>query len=136
MSKPTKVERLAANVIALERTMQADEQAMMQNEQFKQFLQAQKEAKAQIAEVWAEIEKQMLAHDIKSIKGDWGTITIAERLNWKVTGELSPRYYKKVIDTTKLSTLFRLEGKAPEGAEPYYTKYLTKRIKDTSTDGK
>lgn len=80
-------------------------------------------------EEWKSVEKLMIDNDIKSVKGDWGTLTIAERLNWTTTEELAPRYMKTVPDTTKISTMFRLEGKAPKGATPSYTKYLTRRIK-------
>jgi hypothetical protein len=86
-------------------------------------------AQDKITDTWKQVESLMLKHDIKSIKGDWGILTIAERLNWSIGPELPPRFFKTVPDTTKISTIFRLEGKAPRGATPSYTKYLTKRIK-------
>lgn len=84
----------------------------------------------QIDETWKKVETAMIDQDIKQIKGDWGTLTIAERLNWAIDkNELAPRYFKTVPDTTKISTLFRLEGKPPKGATPSYTKYLMRKLK-------
>ena len=81
-------------------------------------------------EEWNRVESLMIENGVKQVKGDWGTLTIAERLNWTIDKEvLAPRFYKSVPDTTKISTLFRLEGKAPKGATPSYTQYLTKRLK-------
>lgn len=79
---------------------------------------------------WKRVESLMIENGVKQIKGDWGTLTIAERLNWSIDQEvLPPRFWKIVPDTTKISTIFSLEGKAPKGANPSYTQYLTKRIK-------
>ena len=79
---------------------------------------------------WKRVESLMIENGVKQVKGDWGTLTIAERLNWSIDQEaLPPRFWKKVPDTTKISTIFRLEGKTPKGASPSYTQYLTKRIK-------
>lgn len=79
---------------------------------------------------WDQVKDVMIEHDIKSIKGDWGSITIAERINWECDPTvLQPKFFKKVVDTKKLTDTFSLEGKLPKGATPSYTKYLTKRIK-------
>lgn len=115
--------------LALEKSLEEREAELMQNEQFRSFLEFQKAATSQIADVWKRIEAEMIANDIKNIKGDWGYLTIAERLNWKTNEDLPQKFYKKVVDTKKISDTYRLEGKAPKGAEPYHTKYLTKGIK-------
>lgn len=132
--KNTKPEDVVAGeveeVLALEQSLQDVEAELSKNEQFRSFLEKQKEAKVQIANTWKQIEDQMLEHNIKSLKGDWGSITIAERLEWVIVpSELANKFYKKVVDTAKISATFRLEGKAPKGTEPIYKKYLTKRIK-------
>jgi hypothetical protein len=117
------------DVLALESNLAVMEAELAQNEQFRAFLIKQKEAKAQIDDFWKSVEEQMIEHDVKSVKGDWGTLTIAERLNWETTDELPSKFYKKVVDTKKISDTYRLEGKAPKGATPSTTKYLMKRIK-------
>ena len=72
----------------------------------------------------------MIEHDIKSLKGDWGSLTIAERTNFKVDlDNLPTKFVKKVADTTKIATAYKLDGKLPKGVETSTTKYLTKRIK-------
>lgn len=130
MSKLTKPEQLVETVLSLERIVSADEKAMQQNEQFVAFLEAQDKAKKQIADYWAQIEKQMLDSNVKSIKGDWGSITIAERNTFAIDEEtLAPRYFKRVPDTTKINTLFKLENKLPAGVTRGVTRYITKRIK-------
>lgn len=90
---------------------------------------ALKDLQEQINSAWKNVESQMIDNNIKSYKGEWGSLTIAERLGWETTKDLPKKFYKKVVDTKKLSDTFRLEGEAPKGATPKYTKYLTKRIK-------
>lgn len=79
---------------------------------------------------WKEVETAMINSGTKSFKGDWGSITIAEKMAWAVDLDLLPKkFIKRVADTKKLSDTFRLENKPIKGAEPKYSKYLTKRIK-------
>lgn len=111
------VEAMAQNAIVLEEAV-AKEIARL------------KETQDKLNAEWKQVEEVMITNDIKSIKGEWGSLTIAERLNWKVDfDQLPKKFIKKVADTKKISDSFRLEGKPPKGAEPSYTKYLTKRIK-------
>jgi hypothetical protein len=115
-------------ILSLEKQIQAEESELMQDEKFRAFLTKQKEAKEQIASFWKTLEEKMIEQDIQSIKGDWGYITIAKRLNWNTDGSLAPRFYKKVVNTTLLSSNYKLTGEAPKGATPYYIKYLTKKV--------
>jgi len=101
----------------------------MNNPQFQKFLDLQESVYEKASEVWKYVEEQMIEHEIKQLKGEFGTVSIAERLNWKTDDTLPSKFYKKVVDTTKLSNTYRLEGKAPKGATPSTTKYLTKRLK-------
>jgi hypothetical protein len=116
-------------VIENEKMLVALETELQLNPAFKQFLELQKKVQEQSTKMWTYVEEKMIENDIKQLKGDFGTITIAERLNWKTTDELPSKFYKKVVDTKKLSDTFRLEGKAPKGAAPSYTKYISKRLK-------
>lgn len=117
------------DVLALESNLAELEAELSKNEQFRMFLTQQKEFKSQIEDFWKNVESKMIENDVKSVKGDWGTLTIAERLNWSTTDELPSKFYKKVVDTKRISDTYRLEGKAPKGATPSTTKYLIKRIK-------
>lgn len=88
-----------------------------------------KDAQEEIDDIWKQIESSMIENDVKQVKGVFGTLTIAERLYWTTTDELASKFYKKVIDSKKLSDTYRLEGKVPKGAQPNVTKYLMKRLK-------
>lgn len=113
--------------------MKLEEELREVSPQFQTFIEKQAELRmvqAKNSEVWKKVEEQMIQNNIKSIKGDWGSITIAERQNFKIDLELLPaKFIKKVPDTTKIAASYKLEGKPPKGAEPYTTRYLTKRIK-------
>jgi hypothetical protein len=123
------IEGEVITTLDLQKSLEDMQAELMQNEQFRRFLELSKTVPARIEATWRKIEAQMIEHDIKSIKGDFGSITIAERLSFDTTDELPAKFYKKVVDTKKLSDTYRLEGKAPKGATPKTTKYLTKRIK-------
>lgn len=92
-------------------------------------LAAVKEMQERVQAYWDDIEQTMITHDIKQIKGEFGTLTIAERLKWQTSDELPSKFYKKVVDTKKLTDTYRLEGKEIKGASHSTTKYLTKRLK-------
>jgi hypothetical protein len=131
MSEPTteELEKQVAETLELENAL-----AKMESElapELREFLIRQKETQQQIANFWKNVEKGMIEHNIKSIKGDWGSITIVERLGWDISPllELPAKFYKKVPDLKKMTDYFRLEGKAPKGAKPKHTKFLRKDIK-------
>lgn len=123
------IESEVIKIIADGKELETLEHELMQNEVFREFLAKQKAYQTASTLYWQSIENQMIASNIKSIKGDWGSITIAERIGFDTTDELPSKFYKKVVDTKKIADTFKLEGKAPKGATPKYTKYLTKRIK-------
>ena len=123
------IEEEVLDVLALERQLSEAEQELMQLDAFVKFTKLQKEVSEQSQKIWKQIETSMINNNVKSVKGDFGSITIAERLDWSTNDELPAKFYKKIVDKKKLSDTFRLEGKAPKGAEPRYSKYLTKRLK-------
>jgi hypothetical protein len=90
-----------------------------------------KTAQDQIDATWTKVKEVMVANNIKSIKGEWGSITIAERKVFKALdlATVPAKFIKKVLDTTKIGSAFTLEGKLPKGIEMSTTQYLTKRIK-------
>jgi hypothetical protein len=71
----------------------------------------------------------MEANDIKKIDGDWGYITLAERKLFVATGELPPRFYKRMLDSAKIKAHETMTGKLPENVATKSTLYLSKRIK-------
>lgn len=96
--------------------------------QFAEFV-SQAQALANVLEeAWGIVEQQMLDRNVKQVKGDWGTLSIAERRNWKITGNLPPRFYKQTVDTAKLNFLQGRGEKLPKGATLTKTKYITKKL--------
>lgn len=130
---PDKEQELQKEVLeirSLELSLLNEEQSLMQIPEVAAFFKKKKETDTKIALFWESVENEMIANNIKSIKGDWGSLTIAEKLGWEIDpDQLPPRFMKKVPDTKKLSDTYKLEGKAPKGAKPKYTNYLTKRFK-------
>lgn len=135
MTTPTETEQILAaevtDALQAEKELMQLENQLAENPEFAAFLQKQKAIKENIDAFWKGIEEQMIKNDIKSLKGEWGSLTIAERIGWEISPllTLAPKFYKKVVDLKKLTDTFRLEGKPIKGATPKYTKYLTKRIK-------
>lgn len=132
------IESEVVKVIDTERALQADlsklEGELAAVPQFAAFLDKQAElrrAQAQSTDIWKRIEGEMIKANIKSIKGDWGSITITERPNYKVVDVtvLPNKFIKRVPDTTKIGQSFELEGKLPAGVERTIIKYLMKRLK-------
>ncbi len=95
---------------------------------FDDFLALQKLQKA-INTTWDTIQALMEANDIKKIDGDWGYITLAERKLFVATGELPPRFYKRMLDSAKIKAHETMTGKLPENVATKSTLYLSKRIK-------
>lgn len=97
--------------------------------QFAEFVAQAKALANVLEEAWGVVEQQMLDRNVDKLSGDWGSISVAERKNWKATGQLPPRYYKTVLDTSKLNFLFKAGEKLPAGAEFTTSQYITKRLK-------
>jgi hypothetical protein len=129
-SNPEEVNSEVEEVISLQKDLKSLEVQLSTNPVFIALLKRQKELTTQIAEFWKNIEQSMIENDVKSVKGDWGSVTIVERKKWKTDLDKLPnKFIKKVADEQKIALAYDLEGKVPVGAELSYTKYLTKRIK-------
>jgi len=101
---------------------------------FQLFIEKQAELRqvqAKNAEIWKKIESDMIENNVKSIKGDWGYVTIADRTDYVVEDLtlLPAKFIKKVADNSKINSYIKLEGKLPKGVEEKHKQYLTKRIK-------
>lgn len=124
------IEKDVVSLITEQKQLDTLENELMQNETFAKFLTAQKQFKQRSELVWSVIEQEMIKNDIKSIKGEWGSIGITERMGFTIDEELlKTKYLKKVPDLKKIGDDFKLTGIAPAGATPKTTKFLTKRIK-------
>ena len=95
-----------------------------------EFLQYQSKVNKTASTLWAVIESQMISAGIKSIKGPWGSVTVAERTNFKVDmDELPKKFIVKSADTKRIGLEYKLTGKPPKGVTTSVTTYLTKRLK-------
>lgn len=92
------------------------------------FLQVTKELEEQIEASYAYLKEQMVANNVRSVKGEWGSLTIAERLNWKTIDTVAPRFYKKTLDTSKLKAYYIAMNRLPNGVDVSTTQYLSKRL--------
>jgi len=101
------------------------------NPQFTAFLQKQKDFQTKSNLYWKAIEDQMIKNNIKSIKGDWGSLTIAERTYYKAEdlSKVPAKFLKKELDTTKVGAQVKLSGELPKGVTSSLTLSLQKRIK-------
>lgn len=102
---------------------------LAENAAFADFLTIQSQLVSEIEAVWGVVFEKMDEYDITQIKGSWGSLSMAERKNWKADKPLPARFYKQVLDTTKLSLLDKAGEKLPKGAFYTTTKFLQKRIK-------
>lgn len=109
---------------------QAAEAVALQND-ISAKIAALKDQQDQVNATWNEVEAKMIEHDIKSIKGDFGSLTIAERTTYKAFDltDVPPRFIKKVLDSTKVAAQAKLTNELPKGVTSSVTKYLTKRLK-------
>lgn len=123
-------EKTVAKIVKSQNELAMQELELMNNPQFREFQQHQKEVNAMIADYWKKVEEGMIENNIKSIKGDFGSVTVAERTDFDIDyDELPAKFYKKVVDTKKIADTYKLTGKAPKGTTPKIKKYLTKRLK-------
>jgi hypothetical protein len=87
-----------------------------------------------VEQAWSAVSKVMIpAYEQgkidKTMKGDWGSVTVGERKTWKVAHELPEEYYKKALDTTKLTYMYDHDEAFPAGVDFNVTPYITKRLK-------
>ena len=89
---------------------------------FKQLETEKKDAEAKIMEA-------MEAYGVPKLAGEWGTITLATRKNFKAIGPINAEFTKATIDTVKVGSYYTLNGDLPVGVAVNETKYLVKRLK-------
>ena len=88
----------------------------------REFIETKIALEKQIKATWKALESYMIDNGIKNLD----CLTIAEKKTWKVKGELPPRFYKQVLDTSKLNFMFEHSNTIPKGASYTTSQYLTK----------
>lgn len=131
------IEGEIVEALSMQQQLATLEASLAENEQFKSFLKLRKEVNDKMASVRNDIKEFMIPAYIagevdKSIKGDWGSITVTETDEFEVDEkELPAKFFKKVVDTTKIRGTFQLEGKAPKGTKQSKKYGLMIKFKET-----
>ena len=102
-----------------------------QNAKFNQLVEYTAYIEAQtkmLKEAWDKVDDAMRTYNIKTLKGDWGTVSRGERKVWTADQNLDPKFYKQVLDTTKLNAMAKVDM-IPDGASFTISEYLRKSIK-------
>jgi len=115
-------------ILSLSDGLQVQNHELVQSEAFTEFLALQNSLQQQIDDGWTALQQLMEAQGVKKIKGDWGYITLTERENLKEIAPLPPRFYKKVLDTSKVRAYRMMKGELPEGVTRTTTIYLSKKV--------
>jgi hypothetical protein len=120
--KPQQViEGEVASAQELETQLATLESALAGNEQFQQFLAVRNQLNEKYGEIRKKVADVMIpayqAGEVdKSLKGDWGSVTVTERDDFDIDEAALPaKFFKKVPDTTRIRKTFQLEGVAPKG---------------------
>lgn len=99
--------------------------ALSQNEQFTRFMELSKAVSTKMAEVRAHVEAVMVpayqeGKIDKTIKGAWGSVTVTEADRFTIDEkELPAKFWKRVVDESKVRQTYQLEGKPPKGTKPF-----------------
>jgi hypothetical protein len=126
----TDIEAEVVDVLSMEQQLVQLETQLSQNNEFRKFIEFQEMVRAKSAEVFKRIEQVMIENDIKSVKGEWGSISLVERTNYKADmNEVPAKFIKKTLDTTKVAASHKLENKLPKGVTITTTKFLMKKFK-------
>ena len=102
-----------------------------QNAKFNQLVEYTAYIEAQtkmLKDAWDKVDDAMRTYNIKTLKGDWGTVSRGERKVWRADKELDSKFYKHVLDTTKLNAMAKVDM-IPDGASFTISEYLRKSIK-------
>lgn len=135
------IEGEVLSALELQQQLNQLETELMGNERFKQFI----ELRSSVNDKWADVRKQVEAIMIpayqagkidKTLKADWGTITVTESDKFKIDEKLLPaKFFKKVVDEKKVRTIFQLEGTPPKGTEQYKKYGIMIKVKEDQDNG-
>lgn len=93
-----------------------------------------KELKAKHDEIVERVKEAMIENGVQRIDGDWGYITLAERVGYKADNisEVDKQYTKPTLDTAKVKAQATLTGELPAGVTETRTQYITKKFKEVA----
>lgn len=117
-------------ILKLADSLQALDGSMIQSQAFYDFLRFQRDVKERIDQTWERIEEFMRANDVPTVKGDWGHMTLATKVNLKADTAIltDSSFYKQALDSTKVKGYQKLFGALPNGVTQSTTEYLSKKV--------
>ena len=125
-----KLEQEAADLHDKQVQLLVMEKELEQNEQFKNYLALKNKINTQDSLFREAVKNEMIKHDIPKLKGDWGSITLVNREDFKVTDEKKvPAEYKEektviVVDTKQIKEDYTLTGVLPAGVDIKKSQYV------------
>ena len=114
---------------------QLESELTLNDPKFRQFMELRNQVNDKYAEVRKKVEDVMVqayqeGRVDKSIKGDWGSITVTESDRFEIDeAELPAEFFKKVVDESKIRATYQLEGEAPKGAKQFKRYGVMMRLK-------
>lgn len=134
--KQTVIEGEVVSVLELHQELESVEAELMQFEPFQKFMALRKAIDSKLKEVRKDIAEVMIPAYVagevdKTLKRDWGSITVTESDEFTVEIKDLPKDYKKSVPVmSMIKDFYHLHGKPPKGAEYTGKKYgITLRIK-------
>jgi hypothetical protein len=101
---------------------------IVQSEEFITFVTAQKRLQEQLDNNWKMLKELMEKKEVGTVKGSWGYVTLANKKSLVALKPLPPRFYKTVLDTSKIEAYKKIKGEYPKNIQRTDSKYLAKRI--------
>lgn len=129
------IEGEVLSVLSLQKELAATEAKLEQMEVFKKFIELRKSVNDKMASIRTEVKAIMIpayqkGQVDKTIKGDWGSVTVTVSDTFKIDeATLQPKFWKKIPDETKIRATYQLEGKSPKGTEHSKTYNITMKFK-------
>lgn len=124
----TSIEGEIMSLVNLERQYeQTKSELAATDDRLAAFFELERKVKETAKQLDQKILDGMTDANIKSIKGDWGSITVVERQSFQVDAETLPPEYKRLQpDLKKIGSAYALMGEAPAGVTPKTTRFLRK----------
>ena len=127
------IKKEVTDVMVMEGQVNELQAILSENPAFKQYLDFKKKFEDKSKELWKNVQDQMIENGIKNIKSDdWGSITVAERINLDIDeSKLPDKYFAVTRKPNKkfIADSYKLEKQEPKGVKVSYTKYLLKKFK-------
>ena len=118
-SPKDKVEKEVEKTLAIQDELTQLQAELEQDPKFQRLVELQKTVPKQMNDAWDKVFELMEANDIKSIKGEWGSVTVAERTYYSIEefDKVDKNLLKDTLDTKKVGAYTDLHGELPEGVK-------------------